>query len=371
MINFKYDELPDVLRMQNGEKVETVSDWEQHRRPEILSFFKNQVFGAWPENPGEVSYTTIHHDDMALDGIAVCDTVQINFKGPYGEYSFPFFMFIPKCRHAVPATLLISNRSKEENLDITRKIKSDFWPVEEIVQRGVAACAFYACDVDTDADDGFVNGIHHIYTPNRGPHDWATIASWAWGAMRVMDYFVTDSRIDDKHVAVVGQSRGGKTAILCGAFDQRFAAVYSSCSGCVGAALSRFKEGEHLKDINTVFPYWFCDAFKQYNGKENELPFDQHELLAAIAPRMLYVSSATIDDWADPEAELAALCMAEEVYSLYGIAGMPEGTMNMDRLVLLQKPVWGEMTCYRRRVGIHDLTKRDWMDFLDFFLQRI
>ncbi len=371
MKSFNKELLPDVLKMRDGEEIKTVKDWEEKRKPEILSFFRNNVFGSWPDDPGKVCYSVTFHDDMALNGKAICETVLISLEGAFGQYSFPFFMFIPRCRHAVPATLLISNRSKEENLDITRKIKSDFWPVEEIVDRGVAACAFYACDVDTDANDGFTNGIHHIYTPNRGEHDWATIASWAWGAMRVMDYFTTDDRIDDQHVAVIGQSRGGKTAILSGAFDSRFAAVYSSCSGCVGAALSKVKDGEHLEDINTVFPYWFCDAFKAYNGREEELPFDQHELLAAIAPRMLYVSSATMDDWADPDAELASLCMAEKVYSLYGIKGMPEGTLHMDRLTMLQKPIWGEMTCYRRRVGIHDLTKRDWMDFLDFFLQRI
>jgi hypothetical protein len=233
--------------------------------------------------------------------------------------------------------------------------------VEDIVSRGYAAVAFKNTDLDTDADDGFVNGVHHCFSTTRGPHDWATISAWAWGAMRVMDYLVTDDAIDARRVGVVGHSRGGKTALFCAARDTRFRIVFSSCSGCVGAALSRFKDGETIQQINDVFPYWFCDAFKEYNKREFDMPFDQHMLLAAQAPRLLYVTSATNDDWADPEAELWSTRLAGEAYALYGLQGIGStGTVQPNQ------PIHGESIGYHRRAGEHDLTAFDWKLFMDF-----
>ena len=371
MKEFDRNLLPDLLMAEDGSRIDTAQKWEEIRRPEIIRFFQDKVFGRFPEHAYSISYRTEYSNENALDGRAICETVYVCINGPLGEFTYPFFMFIPKCSHPVAATLLISNRSKEENLDITRKIKSDFWPVEEIVNRGVAACAFYACDVDTDADDGFQNGVHTIFNEKHGRTDWATLASWAWGAMRIMDYLERDVRIDANHVAVVGQSRGGKTAILAGACDLRFAAVYSSCSGCMGAALSRFKDGEHVRDIVSAFPYWFCDEFRSYSDREKDMPFDQDALLATIAPRMIYVTSATMDDWADPDAELAAVCMTRPIYRLYGLDGLPEETMHIDKMHLLEKPLLTDKVGYHRRIGVHDLTTADWMRFLDFFLRRI
>ncbi len=262
--------------------------------------------------------------------------------------------------------VLICNRDKQENMDLTRRQRTGFWPVEEIVARGWATCAFHTEDVDTDADDGFVNGVHHVFTPERGPHDWATISAWAWGAIRVMDYLQTDRRIDPGRITLTGQSRGGKTALYAGMWDTRYQAVFSSCSGCVGAALSRFKGGETIRQINEVFPFWFCDSFKKYNDHEFDMPMDQDALLATIAPRLLYVTSATEDAWADPDAELESTKHVAAVYRLYGMEGLPE-----DCQIIPNIPIHGERVGYHRREGIHDLTAFDWNIFLDFVEQRL
>ncbi len=86
--------------------------------------------------------------------------------------------------------------------------------------------------------------------------------------------------IDEKKVAVVGHSRGGKTALWCGAQDERFAMAISSCSGNSGDAISRGKSGESIRQILDRFPFWFAKNYQKYIDNEDNMPFDQHFLVA-------------------------------------------------------------------------------------------
>ena len=178
-------------------------------------------------------------------------------------------LFVPnQARKPAPAFLLICNRSPD-NIDPTRKNKSEFWPAEEVIARGYAIAAFYNADVDPDKNDGFKDGIHGMLDGGTRPPDaWGTLAAWAWGASRCMDYLVTDPDIAKDKVAVIGHSRGGKTALWAGAEDERFAMACSNDSGCGGAALSRrqTKDKETVARINKSFPHWFNENFKAYGG---------------------------------------------------------------------------------------------------------
>lgn len=363
--------LPDLFVSQNGKLITSADEWQKIRRPELLELFRTNVYGRNPvDRPKDLAFDIVSTDPKAMDGAATRKIVDINFSGPHGKGTIHLTLFIPNQRKvAAPAFLLICNRGRK-NIDPDRVTKSDFWPAEMIVAKGYAAAAIYVGDMDPDKDDGFKNGVHGIfdnYSGGKRPADaWGTIAAWAWGCSRVMDYFETDRDIDAQRVALVGHSRGGKTALWCGAQDERFAMIVSNESGSTGASLARNKIGESIKQINDQFPHWFCENYKQFNNRESDLPVDQHMLLALIAPRLLYVASAIGDRWSDPANEFRACVYAAPAWKLYGLPGFGSNDLTPP-----STPVRGGMVAYHLRPGEHDLKVSDWNQFIEFASQQM
>jgi dienelactone hydrolase len=347
--------------MSDGKMVEKPGQWTGKRRQEILELFRTNVYGRVPNTPYTKNYKIVNLDPNAMNGDATLKQVDITIASGGKSLVINLTLFVPnKVRKPAPAFLLINNRGPV-NTDPTRKEKSEFWPAEELIARGYAIAAFYNADVDPDKFDNFQNGIHGILDRGQRADDaWGTIAAWAWGASRCLDYFETDKDIDAHRVAVVGHSRGGKTALWAGAEDQRFAMVVSNESGCGGAALARRRLGETVAMINKSFPHWFCMNYRKYNDNENALPVDQHMLIALIAPRAVYVACADQDLWGDPRGSYLALYNALPVYKLLRTGS----DLPLDMPPLNHQVMSGKVT-FHIRDGVHNMLIKDWKFFMD------
>ena len=356
-------ELPDPLTLLNSQKVTSAEQWRSQRRGEVLELFRKNVYGRAPlGRPEGMKFEVAETASDTMEGKATRRQVKISFPGKGGEDVIHLTLFVPNgASKPSPCFLFICNRPPT-NIDPTRAVKSPFWPAEQMIARGYAAATFYNADVAPDTADAWNHGVHAMFDPEpRADDAWGTIAAWAWGASRCMDYLVTDPGVDAKRVAVVGHSRGGKTALWAGAEDERFAMVVSNDSGCTGAAVARGKGGEHVADINKNFPHWFCENYKHYNGREAELPVDQHELAALIAPRLLYIASASEDKGADPSHEFMAAVHATPVYELLGLKGL-----TVTEFPAPESPAIDGLIGYHIHTGKHDLTEYDWKCFMDF-----
>jgi len=361
--------LPDPLRFANGKKVRTAKQWMKRRRPELLSLFETEMYGRAPGRPEKLHFKLLKKDDNAFGGKAVSKEVGIYFSDDESQF-IRLLVITPKdAEGPVPAFLGVNfngNHAITKDEGVTMIGRNEYsrygryeeyprgdaerrWPIDLILSRGYGLATFYRADIDPDWDDSFTNGVQKLFYKKGQTHpeadEWGTIAAWSWGLSRALDYLETDPDIDGSKVAVIGHSRLGKAALWAGATDQRFAMVVSNCSGCGGAAISRRAFGETVRTINMTFPHWFCDNFLKYNGNESALPFDQHELLALIAPRPLCVASATEDLWADPAGEKLAAEEADKVYHFLGYDGMIQ---------------------YHTREGGHDIVAYDWNYYLDF-----
>jgi hypothetical protein len=378
--------LPPLLAMNDGTPVRDAAGWEK-RRAEIKALLESQMFGRAPGRPEDLAFTLDDIDRTALGGRAIRKQVSIKARG----LVFRLLLYVPaSATRPVPVFVGLGfapNQSVSMDPGVTpggtwvqhrdtkvialqpapdasRGSAASRWQVETILDRGFGLATIYYGDIEPDIAGAMQLGIRGKYlkpgqdTPDAG--EWGAIAAWAWGLSRAADYLQTDKDADAARLAVVGHSRLGKAALWAGAMDTRFGLVISNDSGEGGAAISRRMFGETVADLNTRFPHWFCGNYARYGGREADMPFDAHMLLALAAPRPLYVASAEEDQWADPKGEFLAAAAASEVYELLGRKGL--GTKAMPPV---NQPV-GDTVRYHGRTGKHDITAYDWQQYLDF-----
>ncbi len=382
--------LPDPLAMFDGTPVASLDQWRNERRPELISLFGHYMYGHLPPAPPEVQSELVVRDVSALDGKATLEVHRLRFEG---KPPLPLHMLLLIPNDAagpvpvffgmnfggihtitdhpdVPITTawvrsnqpgVVDNRATEDG----RGGHASRWPVHMPIEQGYAVATIYCGDISPDRDNAFDEGVH-VHTLQEGqqrpgPHEWFTIAAWSWGLHRVVDYLYEDDRIDNDGLIVIGHSRLGKTALLAGALDERIAIVIPSQAGCGGTSPSRFNVGESVGQINSSFPHWFNDTFKLFSSDVERLPFDQHCLMALVAPRLLLLTNATEDTWADPRGQFNMLVAAAPVYELHGIDQPLATTQFPDENVLIDSNLG-----YFIRPGRHSMTAAEWEAWLTF-----
>ncbi len=345
----KRRKIPDVLA-----NIQTIADWEE-KREQMKICLQQEEYGFLPPKPSRMD---INEEVVLKDfGAGKADLKKITLTVYFGEksFSFPVYSTVPKNGEGFPAILHINFRP-----DVPDRYMSN----EELLDHGFAVFSF--CYTDVTSDDGdFTNGLAGILfeNGNRSKTAAGKLALWAWAAMRAADYMETLPCIDKKRISVCGHSRLGKTALVAGAFDERFACAFSNDSGCSGAALSREKQGESIEIINRLFPWWFCENYKKYGGNEASLPFDQHALIALLAPRYAYIASAELDAWADPKSEQLSALAASPVWELYGANGL----LCDNRFAAIGECFHNGSVGYHLRKGTHYFSREDWLRFIRFF----
>ena len=320
-------------------------------RQQMLSILLSQEYGHLPDAPVDLAFQADALPAPTFGGKATVTRVTVGCTVKGKSFSFPFYAAIPTAEGKHPFFVHINFRPE---------VADYYQPIEEIIDNGFAVLSFCYNDVTQDNHD-LTDGLAGILYENgiRGPEDPGKIALWAWAAQRVMDYAETRQDVLDLDCAVVcGHSRLGKTALLAAATDERFTCAYSNESGCSGAAVTRGKQGEHISDICTNFPYWFCENYTQYKEREDALPFDQHYLVASIAPRRVCIGSAAEDLWADPAAEQLCCFAASPAFET--------GFDCPDRPAAVGEAFFGGHICYHLRSGQHFFSREDWQRIMQF-----
>lgn len=384
--------LPDPLLLPGGVRVATAGQWRREQRRRILALYRDQVYGTAPARPAGMRFEVVEEARGVLGGIADRRQVVVHLGPRPGAPTIEVLAYTPSgASGPVPAFVGLNFMGNQTVCDdpairmttrwvpdypgtqdhrateATRGHDAESWPVRAILACGCALVTVYCGDLEPDHAEGWRNGVRGLLRRKRAAdftgNDWGCIGAWAWGLSRTMDYLETWHATDPKRVAVIGHSRLGKTALWAGAQDERFSVVISNNSGEGGAAISRRCFGEQPADLVRAFPHWFCRNFSRYANNEAALPVDSHELIALMAPRVVYVASATEDKWADPHGEYLACVHAQPVYDLFNLPGVGSPDMPPpDRSV-------GDHIGYHIRTGKHDILPVDWGMYMDFALR--
>ncbi len=351
--------MPQIIRDDKD-----LENWNE-RREEIRSLFRHEMFGTTP--------------DISFDSESCVCLEHLKFENGMERYlyglcftkgsSYCGLKFTVTCktdRKDKPVVLYINpfshNPKVYSNTVFSFKDydKGGVFPAFRLAEEGFVAVDCFVDELSADSPVYTTHDILYMYPPG----DWCTIGAWAWGAQKVAS-LLSSLGFTSREINVSGFSRGAKTALWAGAQYQIFTSVYACNPGCCGAAIFRGKGGERIKDITERYPYWSCDGFKKYSGKEETLPFDQHMLLALIAPRPLYVSSAIEDTWSDPEKEFEGCALVSAFHEKLGYKGL--GTSVFPPL---GKVLSGDILGYHVREGDHDCNSFDWSCVIEFLKNR-
>ena len=347
--------LPDPLVFADGTPVKDAAAWRK-RRAEIVRLYEKEIYGRVPASTPRVTWTETVETHPAPESAG-----RVKYVGTVGDGAQAPKINLTVRRPAaaggkpVPLILLL-------NFGGGGKTPPQDPPVaDEILRRGWAYATVIYQDIQPDRVNTFDQGVIGAAGGERTADSWGTITAWAWGVSRIIDFLATMKDIDPRRIALFGHSRLGKTALWASALDERIAAVYASCSGEMGAALARRDWGETVDDVAQNFPYWMAGNFQKYVGRWSDMPVDAHMLIALSAPRPVFVTGGTGDQWADPVGMFQALVGAGPVYRLLG-----RKDVGATALPALDTPLTSGDLGWHYHTGGHSATPADWQAFLQF-----
>jgi hypothetical protein len=369
--------LPDPLVTSSGERVASAEKWLRERRGEIRKAYQNEIYGRVPENAPKVVWRVTETDSTVRGGAAIMKRV----VGTMGEKPdgprMNLTVYLPaKATTPVPVLLNLTFAfgaggrggkapAAGQSTPAARAFGGGFDFVGEVLSRGWGYASLGYTDIQPDRADRWSEGVIGLALREGqlkpAPDEWGTISAWAWGISRAINYLETDQAVNAKQVAITGTSRLGKTVLWAGAQDERVAAVFAVVSGEMGASLIRRDWGETLDDMAQNFPWQFSGNFQKWVGKWNDLPVDQHMLIALCAPRPVYVNGGRSDQWSDPKGEFLSLVAAGPVYRLLGAKDL-----GVTELPALDEPITSGDLAFHYHSSGHTAVPADWKAFLDF-----
>ncbi|MGO1972810.1 MAG: alpha/beta hydrolase family protein [Propionibacteriaceae bacterium] len=369
-------------------------------RAEVMAHFREEVYGRAPTDGWDLSWELLHEHATATHllrqqwaliistelgthrcvvlvdlpegarsdkgAMGVPAFLGLNFRGNHACTADPDVFDIQRESPERCGPIHYQGLREDVTLPVSRGVEAHRWPAELVTSRGYVAITSCYLQCGPDSIDIFRHGIHRLFSTStvdtRESHDWGSLSIWAWLLSRILDALHGGMvpAVDASRVAVVGHSRLGKAALWAAAQDSRFAAAISNTSGCMGAAASR-SVGETPELLSRVRPQWFAPRFNETIRADEPVPVDQYQLLAAIAPRPVYVASASEDAPADPEGEFRSLCTAAPAWGVDPGAAIPQfpapDTVRS----------WGDVPLgYHLRRGEHEMMPWDWIQYLSF-----
>ena len=311
---------------------------------DVVDAFARAIYGRTPDGGHVADLVQSSREDGVLGGVADRLRHRALIACPLGTLEVDTLTHLPAGagpEHSVPVIVALNFTGNDQTIDGDQAAR---WPYAKIVDAGYAVLTVDYRQFEPDDPAPAAPGVRALFPAETGAGEfepWGAVGAWAWGLSRCLDIAAGIPGVDPAGAIALGHSRLGKAALWAGAQDERFAVTVSNDSGCAGASLFRHPGGEDIAAITTTFPHWFVPSFSAYAGAESRLPVDQHQLLAGIAPRRVYVLSAEDDHWADPVGEHLAVVAASPAFE--------DGCIG-----------------YHVRAGGHDLLEEDWMRALAF-----
>ena len=374
--------------------IQRADHWREQRTPEIRNALERHVIGAMPEASTTRVLKKRIIDEAAFGGRGRLEEWTLSATATFGGVPVETLEFmdsggflvqvvIPNNRSA-PAPLIMMETfcpswdavphegvSKPEDANsmsggffgvVATYVFGRFIctpPYEEILDRGYAVASFFPDPVAPDVAEAGLAELRRLSVSYEDDDTrWGAVAAWAWLYSRLTDVFEGDERFDRDGFIAWGHSRYGKAALYAAAFDERIDGVIAHQSGTGGASLNRDKPGESVEAMTETYPHWFAQSYADAAGHEDELPIDQHHLLALVAPRPILLGNARRDVWSDPNGAFRAAMGADPVWELLGADGLEQ-----DRL---DQWIPSADIAFWIRPGTHGVVEEDWPAFLEF-----